>query len=317
QEGIEGRVVKEGYDQNKLFLVGGVFYDDALDYPLPLAGLHYLSFDLKGTGMQSNVFFAGALLQANIADPALGSSRFDAGSDAFVLAVGLNDEVFRGDEKLTGETVKTRPSQIAVHLGHPVGDFFHLGLDYSAFYFNYGSTDDTAKDFVLPSDHLLHSIELNGRYSRSGYRLTASGSWNHRSSWDPWGLPGGSLDAFDPDAQDFTRWDVRLAKSWFLSHFQRLGLEVDYLDGNHLDRFSKYQFGFFGGTRVHGYQSGRVRAEEAILSHLTYGFEVGELLRLDAVADAAWATDKATGLDKELLGGVGLAGTFIGPWQTV
>ena len=43
-------------------MVGGVFYDDSRSYPLPLAGINYLSFDFKGTGKQLNVFFGGALL---------------------------------------------------------------------------------------------------------------------------------------------------------------------------------------------------------------------------------------------------------------
>ncbi|MCZ7651132.1 MAG: hypothetical protein M5U13_08225 [Thermoanaerobaculia bacterium] len=60
-----------------------------------------------------------------------------------------------------------------------------------------------------------------------------------------------------------------------------------------------------------------MRAEEAWAAHLTYGFEVGQLLRLDAIGDVAWATDAASGLDRELLAGVGLAGTFIGPWDTI
>ncbi len=35
------------------------------------------------------------------------------------------------------------------------------------------------------------------------------------------------------------------------------------------------------------------------------------------MGDAAWATDEASGLDSELLAGVGLVGTVVGPWQTV
>jgi len=49
-------VVKEGFKTSKLFGAGGVFYDDALDYPLPLAGINYFSFDYKGTGQQVNLF---------------------------------------------------------------------------------------------------------------------------------------------------------------------------------------------------------------------------------------------------------------------
>ncbi len=68
---------------------------------------------------------------------------------------------------------------------------------------------------------------------------------------------------------------------------------------------------------MHGYQIGKVRAEEVYAGHATYGFELGSLLRLDAIVDAAWVTDPTSGLDRELLAGVGIAGTFMGPWETI
>ena len=68
---------------------------------------------------------------------------------------------------------------------------------------------------------------------------------------------------------------------------------------------------------MHGYQSGKVRAEQVLASHLSYGFDLGEMLRLDGLVDAAWATDAASGLDHELLAGVGVSGSFMGPWQTL
>jgi hypothetical protein len=313
EEGVEGRVVKEGFDSNKLFLIGGVFYDDALDYPLPLAGVNYFSFDWKGKGQQANVFFGGALLQANVAQPKLLGSRFDAGADLFALALALGDEIYSGDTKLAGETVKVAPASVAFKIGRPLGSFFRLGATYDATWLRYSDDDETAADFVIPSDHVLHSFELGGRFSRSGYRLSFGGSYNKRSTWDAWGLPG----TFDPDTEDFLRWDVRAAKSWYLPRFQRVGLELDYLAGQDLDRFSKYQFGFFGASRVHGYQSGKVRAEKAFAAHTSYGVGVGEVVRLDLIGDAAWATDEASGLDNELLAGIGIAGSFMGPWQTV
>jgi hypothetical protein len=309
------RVVKEGFDRDKLFLLGGVFYDDAMDFPLPLAGVNYLSFDFKGTGNQLNVFFAGALLTANMAQPRLFGSRFDFGGSAFALAFPITDTLFRGDSEVKREDVKLRTGNASVKIGHPLGNFAKLGLEYQALLFTYDRNDDTADAFVVPSNNITHSIELTGSYSRSGYGFRANGSYNRRSKWDFWGLPGNT--EFNEDQKDFLRWGAQLSKNWYLPRFQKIGAELDYQGGSDLDRFSKYGFGFFGGTRVHGYQSGRVRAEEAILSHLTYGFEIGEFLRLDAVADAAWATDKVSGFDKELLGGVGLAGTFVGPWQTV
>src|SRR6185436_12856626 len=309
------RVVKEGFDTNKLFLAGGVFYDDALDYPLPLGGVNYFSFDFLGKGNQLNVFFAGALLTVNAAQPRLFGSKFDFGGDLFAIALPLTDTVFSNDEELEEQEVKMRPASVSLKLGRPLGNFTRLSLEYDVLSLNYGDTDNTAGDFVVPSDNLTHSVELGMSFSRGGYGLSARGSYSRRSEWDFWGLPDNP--DWSEEKRDFQRWQARASKNWYLPRFQKVGAEIDYAGGSDLDRFSKYEFGFFGGTRVHGYQSNRVRAEEAWAGHLTYGFEIGELLRLDAVADAALATDEAAGLDNELLVGAGLAGTFIGPWQTV
>ena len=38
---------------------------------------------------------------------------------------------------------------------------------------------------------------------------------------------------------------------------------------------------------------------------------------MEGEIDVVWATDEATGLDRELLAGVGLGGTVMGPWRTL
>ena len=314
-DGEDGeRVVQEGYDTDQLFLAGGVFYDDSLDYPLPLGGVNYLSFDLRGTGAQANVFFAGLLLTGTVSDPDFLGSRFDAGVDAFAIALPFTDEIFRDDEESPTEDVEILPASIGLTAGHPVGKFGKVNLSYRLSSSRYSRADDTGTEFVLPEDHLTHTLGLSGRYNRRGWRLRLAADWNHRSEWRAWGLPG---QEFDPDAQDYVRWSANVAKNFHLPKFQRVGIDFDWVDGENLDRFSKYSFGFFSGVRVHGYQSGRVQAESAYGAHGAYGFEVGELFRLELVGDAVWATDSESGLDAELLGGVGLVGQLLGPWQTL
>ncbi len=309
------RVVKEGFDSNKLFLLGGVFYDDALDFPLPLAGINYFSFDFRGTGQQLNAFFGGALLTVDIAEPRLFGSRFDAGADFFALAVPLADTVWRNDDEVHEEEVETRSGNVGFKLGRPLGNFVKVSSEYTLSHHDYGTTDNTVAGFVPPGNHLTHSLQLNGRFARAGWRVGLEGSLHRRSEWEPWGLPGNP--DFFAEAQDYSLWGATLSKNWHLPHFQKIGAEVNYLGGSDLDRFSKYEFGFFGASRVHGYQSDRVRATEVTAGHLSYGFEIGEAFRLEAVADAALATDEDAGLDQELLAGIGVNGTFLGPWQTV
>ncbi len=309
------RIVKEGFDTDKWFALGGVFYDDALDFPLPLAGVNYFSFDFKGSGQQLNLFFGGVLLSVDYADPNFLGSKFDAGADFFGIAFPLTDTVWRDDREREAEEVEALPASFGLTLGRPLGAYVKARLGYDLAWVNYGRTDATAPDFVLPSDTLTHSASLGLRLARGGYQLNLQGALHRRAEWEAWGLADNR--DFDPDKNEYSRWEAEASKSWYPGPFQRLGLEAGYYSGDNLDRFSKYEFGFFGGTRVHGYQSSRVRAEEAWAAHLSYGFGLGEGLRLDAVADAAWATDEASRLSDELLAGVGLAGTFMGPWQTI
>jgi len=305
------RVVKED-DKTRMFVVGGAFYDEAQSGPLPLAGVNWLSFDWRGTGTQADLFVAGPLVLADIANPSLFGSRWDAGVDLFALAFAGEDVVYRDGVESPAETVERLRPNLDFSLGRPLGSFTKLDFRYELAWNNFQRADDTADDFILPSDHLGHSLGATFRYIRSGYRLVAGGSWNLRGDWEPWGSGGATVT---PD--NYTLWNVGIGKTWHLPKFQKVGLSLEYVDGSDLDRFSKYEFGFFSDVTVHGYQSDKVRAERAAAAHLTYGFELGEIFRIDLVGDIAWATDAASGLDRELLAGAGIVGTFIGPWGTV
>ena len=156
EEGSEERVVKEGFDTSKLFLAGGVFYDDALDYPLPLGGVNYFNFDFRGTGKQVNLFFAGALLTLNVAEPRLFGSKFDLGADAFAVAIPFNDTFWQNDREVTEAEVKQRTGSFGLKLGRPLGNFVKLRLEYDVLFLNYGDTDNTGDGFVVPSDNQTH-----------------------------------------------------------------------------------------------------------------------------------------------------------------
>jgi hypothetical protein len=314
------RMVEEEPDPTRLFIVGGAFYDESFDFPLPLAGLNWTSFDFRGTGSQVNLFFAGPLLTLDYADPDFLGSKFDVGVDAFALAIRGTDSVFRGDLEIPEEDVESNRPNIDFSLGRPFGSFFKLDLRYSLGWTSFARADDTADDVVLPENHLSQSVGLIARYNRRGYRLRLGGSYNLRSDWEPWGRSEDGVvvnPEFDPDQERYTLYSAGIGKTWHLPKFQKVGIDVEYLRGEDLDRFSKLQFGFFSDVRVHGYRQDRVRATEAWAAHVSYGFDIASIFRVDLVGDAAWATDRDTGLDQELLAGAGLVGTFIGPWGTV
>ncbi len=309
------RVVKEGFDKSRLFALGGAFYEKSLDYPLPLAGINYFSFDLKNSGQQFNLFFAGVLANASIAQPRLFGTRWDLGASAFGIAVPLEDKQFRDGEESTGETFKILPATASVKVGHPLGNFVKASFAYDLLYVHYSDAQDTDPAFVLPVDHFTHSLSANVKFTRAGYQLSTEAGYSKRSKWEAWGLPGSG--DFDKSQTDYWRWRAALSKNWSFGGFKRFGAELDYVGGRDLDRFSKYEFGYFGSSRIHGYRSNRVRAEEAYLAHLDYGVGIGDVFRVDLIGDAALATDKLAGLDNKFLAGVGLAGSFMGPWQTL
>ena len=310
-----GRVVQERLDPTRLLALGGVFWDESLDFPLPLAGVNWLSLDYRDTGTQFNILFGGVLLNAAVAKPDFLGSRFDAGMDVFALAVAGTDTVYRNDREVAEEDVESTRPNVDFSLGRPIGSFFKVDLHYSIGRSSFSRADDTAEDFAIPVDHTSHALSLTARYNRRGYRFRLGATHNLRSEWEAWGFADNP--DFDPSKDEFTLWGAALGKTWHLPKFQKVGAEVEYVDGDNLDRFSKYQFGFFSDIRVHGYRQDKIRATDALAAHLSYGFDIGEVFRLDLVGDVASVNDDATGLVDQMLAGVGLVGTVLGPWQTI
>ena len=134
-----------------------------------------------------------------------------------------------------------------------------------------------------------------------------------RSDWEFWGLPGTS--EFDPAQEDYDRWRVSLRKTWWLEKFRNFGLELTHVGGSDLDRFSRYDFGIFGDLSIPGYQGGLVRADEASGVEMSYGVSIGDVIRFEVDGASAWVTNDDTGLDNEMLAGVGLEGSMPLPWQ--
>jgi hypothetical protein len=309
------RFVEAEIDSDRLFLVGGVFWDESVDYPLPLAGVNYLDLDFKGTGAQVDVFFAGAFLAAGIAEPQLFGSRWNGGANLDGLFFKARDELFRDGVVVPEEDVTRRTASVDVFGGRPLARFLNFELTYGLRMEDFSRADDTAEEFTLPLDTLTHRLRGNFQYNRAGYQLRLSGGMNRRSDWEFWGLPGN--DEYDQDQQKYLRWQVRFGKTWWLPKFRRIRVFFQHLDGSNLDRFSGYDFGMFGDASVSGYQSGLVRAEKANGAHILAGINYFEKIRFELKGDVVWASNEMTGLDNELLAGIGLEGTMTLPWQLI
>ena len=155
------RAVKEGFDSDRLFLIGGVLYDDSLDYPLPLVGVNYFNLDIGGKKRQLNAFFGGVLGIVNYADPRLFDSKFDLGADLFVLAIAGTDQLYRGGVESPGEEVEATPgASQPVNLGHPLGNFVKWSASYQLAHSSFSDSDDTAPRVRAPAGP-LHSPPLD------------------------------------------------------------------------------------------------------------------------------------------------------------
>ncbi len=307
------RVIKQKPDTSRYFAAAGVFWDESVDFPIPLAGINYLALDWKGTGNQLNIFFAGPLVTVNYADPRLFGSRWDAGFNLFGFLIKTGDELYRQGREVPEEEIESLTGSAAIFLGRPLGNFTKLDFTYRATFNAFDTADATAADFVLPADTVTHTFLTELQYKRGGYQFELQGSASSRADWQFWGLPGNT--EFSPVQKDYLRWQASFAKTWFFSKFRTFSLGLEHLDGSDLDRFSRYDFGIFGDSSVGGYQSGLVRADQADGLHIETGVNLGNLLRFELEADAVWATNEETGLDNELLAGIGIGGSLALPWD--
>ena len=314
KRGSGERVVKEGFDTARTFMLGGVHHDAGLDYPvIPLGGIDYFNFDLGKRGIQTNVFFAGVILAANATNPNVANTRTNLGADFFGIAVPTTNSMYRFGSEQKNEAVKSLGTNLTFRAGHPVFSFGKIDVSLGISRVTYQRADDTAPSFAVPSDTFVINPSLQAQYARWGYSIAGWYDYNKRTSWKPWGI----LAEYDPKQKTFTDFGATLAKSFYLPKFQRLGIELNYADGQRLDRFSKYELGFFGSQRIHGIKSGSVRAEKAILGHLSYGFVISDQLRLEAFYDHGLLDDRLAGYHREPFQGLGIAGQTVGPYGTL
>jgi hypothetical protein len=307
------RFVEEKISKKSTFGLVGAFYDQSLDYPVPLAGVQHFNFDLWGKGKQLSVFFAGALLSANYTDPALAGGRFDLGADVFAVAFPFGDVSYRNGVEVPSEKIKHLPAFFQVNVGHPLGPYLKASLGVFTRWDNYQRDKDTGPDFVTPVDTFTDGAELRLVANFSGFNASATGSLSRRRKWESWGDPATS--EFDPDQQHYQKYSFSISKDQYFSGFRKLHLAVAYLGGHDLDRFSKYEFGNFSGNPVRGYKSGSLRTQSAFVANISYGLNIEDIIRFEGFYDQAIVNDKRSGFNNQYFSGAGLFASVNGPWS--
>ncbi|MGH9364659.1 MAG: hypothetical protein ACRD1B_05270, partial [Thermoanaerobaculia bacterium] len=305
------RIVEEKVNKKSLFGLLGGFYDPSVGYPLPLAGVQYFDFDLFGKSKQLSVFFGGVILTANYTDPSLFGSRFDLGLDLFGAAIPFGDASYRNGSEVKSEKIKDLPAIGQVNIGYPLGPYLKASLGVFSRWNDYQRDKDTGPAFVTPSDTLTNGAELRLVANFQGFNARLSGASFHRATWEPWGDP--ATTEYNPEHRNYWKYAFSIAKDQYFSGFRKLHIEISYLDGSRLDRFSKYDFGPFSGNVLHGFKSGSLRTQRAILAKVSYGLNIENIIRFEGFYDQLIASDKVSGFHNTYFSGAGLLASLNGP----
>ncbi len=350
----DGTVRPAEPDTSQLFAAAGVFKDRSIDSVVPLAGINYFNYDLFDRDIQLNVLFAGVLGFVTLSKPGLFGGKVDATVDVTATALDFQDTIFAEGNESEFEEIETQPQNIALRLGVPAGQFVRFNLIGRATRRTFSVFDDAQNaldgfnvangvdwGYQLPSDHTLTTGAVEIEFNRKGWALTGTYERANRSDWRPFGLldrqalaagsstpflefQGGDFrDAANYQAveipelfEDFSRWGLSGFKEWFLTNFQKARVGFDYLDGEDLDRFSQYEFSFFGDDQLNGFSGSGVRFDRGTILRTGYSFNVFEAIRIDANLDTA-RVERGLALDDQSFTGFGLNANFIGPWKTV
>jgi len=316
------RVVKEGFRKSALVGLAGVYRQPGLDYPvLPLAGAGYFNFDVGGHNTQLTAFIAGVINLFSLTDPHVFDKKIDATVRVVALAVNITDQLFVQGKALPESNVDVRSQSVSGALGTPLGNFMRLKATYDLGYSNYSRDKDT-KTFVVPSDTFIQSPGLAWEFNRAAWTVGAAAQKSYRSKWDPWGdatllcpSPGSCLADFETAQKNYETFEYSVAKQVFLPLFQKLRFEAIWQSGSRLDRFSEFQFSFFG-NRLRGFSGSGVRYDQGGIARAQYAFNLADVVRFEASLDHAYVRDGLTSDDFHRFTGFGISGNTMGPWET-
>lgn len=323
------RSVKTDVAHTAIFWLAGLFYDQSLDYPLPIAGFNYFDSNVLDTGAQANAFVAGLFNFGTYTDPRLFGTKFDGSANAVMQAVNFTNHVYRegagGDiDEVQAEEVTRKAQALSVSLGRPFAKFFKIKGEGTLRYEDYGRTEETAERFVEPRDTYVRSGVLSADFNRKAWGVSLSHEWSQRTKHEPWGSidPNTGRPATGPGtdfvegASDFVRYSGSISKEFYLPMHQKLLAQATAVGGRDLDRFSKYNVGFFD-TRIHGFAGSGLEYTNGAVGRLVYSFNLADVIRFDAGFDHARVRDRQVGGDFQNFTGFGISGNFMGQWGLI
>ena len=293
----------------------GLLVDPSFGYPLPIFGLNILDFEFRGRpDTQFALLFAGVLAAGNIQRPKLGGTPLDASLDFFAIAPPASDRLYVSGGELEEERLLTWPLTTGVNLGWQYTPFQKASVQYQFRFDGFVRDRTTSETFVVPSSTTTNGLGGAWEYKRGGYSIAVNGSWFARSSWKPWG-PADDLTVDPP--RTYAKYAAHVSRDVFFNVFQKLHFNASYFGGQDLDRFSRYQFGLFDDTRIHGVPASGVRFDQVGMLRGSYSLNIFEQYRLDLFLERAWGRDKAYDDTWQPLTGLGVAINMRTPYKTM
>jgi hypothetical protein len=311
----EQRVISERATARARAMAMGVLVDPSFAFPLPIFGINYLDFEFRGRpDTQFALLFGGVLAAGNIQKPRVGGTALDASVDFFGIAAPASDRLFVNGGERKSEALLTWPLSTGVNLGWQYTAFQKAQLQYQLRYDPFVRDRTTDESFVVPSSTVTQGIGGAWEYKRAGYSVAMNGTFYARANWKPWG----PADALETDApRTYTKYAAHVSRDFFFNVFHKVHLNASYFGGERLDRFSRYQFGMFDDTRIHGVPASGVRFDSLAMMRGSYSFNIFEQYRLDLFAEEAWGKDRTVDAGWQPLTGLGVAVNVRAPWNTI
>jgi hypothetical protein len=307
------RVVSDQLTRRSKALAMGTRIDPAFDFPLPILGINYLNFDVLGTNSQLAMLFAGVFVAGNVQKPRLGRTPFDGSVDFYGIAVPSTDKVFTAAGEDVDARVMEIPASTGLNAGWQFTPFQKVTFGYQLLYTKYFAPTTATGNFTLPSSTTTHGGSAAYEFKWRGYSASASAATFHRASWEPWGRPGD----YDPSQQTYQLYSIGAAKDFLRGPFQAIHVGAAYFGGQHLDRFSMYQFDMFSDVQMHGVPASGVRFPSLVIARGSYSLNLFDQFKLDLFLDQAFGRDPIDRTTWRPVTGTGAAVTFRAPWNTM
>ena len=298
----EVRVVSNRPSSSVKAMAMGVTIDPSYGFPLPIFGINYLDFEFGSPDTQLALLFGGVLAAGNIQRPKLGSTPLDASVDFFAIAAPSSDRLYGPESEREDQRVLTWPISSGVNLGWQYTAFQKAQFQYQFRFDGYVRDRTTAESFVLPPSTITNGFGGAWEYRRGGYSLVTNGTWYRRRSGEQ---------------PTYTKYTASISRDWYFKAIHKIHLNGAWFGGQRLDRFSKYQFGMFDDTRIHGVPASGLRFQELTMARGSYSFNLLDLYRLDLFLEQAWGRDRDVARAWRPVTGLGAAANLRVRWNMI